>query len=175
MIVRKGEEFSSIRSAVHYIVEEESEEEAKLKALDMPIVWIMIDEAHEFLPSEGKTAASDALITLLREGRQPGVALVLATQQPGKIHTDAMTQSDILLAHRLTAKVDTDALGALLQSYLRTGLDKALADLPKVAGACLAVDDVNERMYPIRVRPRFSWHGGSAPKIIKEKKKIFEF
>jgi len=175
MIVRKGEEFSSIHSAVHYIVSEESEEEAKLKENKMPIVWIMIDEAHEFLPREGKTAASNALITLLREGRQPGVALVLATQQPGKIHTDAMTQSDIILAHRLTAKVDTDALGALLQSYLRTGLDQALEDLPKVAGACLAVDDVNERMYPMRIRPRFSWHGGSAPRIVKEKKKIFEF
>lgn len=175
MIVRKGEEFASIRSAVHYIVSEESEEEAKLKAREMPIVWIMIDEAHEFLPMAGKTAATNALITLLREGRQPGIALVLATQQPGKIHTDAMTQSDIILAHRLTAKVDIDALGALLQSYLRTGLDQALADLPRVAGACLAVDDVNERIYPMRVRPRFSWHGGSAPSIVKEKKKIFEF
>jgi len=174
MIVRKGEEFSSIHSAVHYIVSEETEE-AKLMGEKMPIVWIMIDEAHEFLPREGKTAASDALITLLREGRQPGVALVLATQQPGKIHTDAMTQSDVILAHRLTAKVDTDALGALLQSYLRTGLDTALANLPKVAGACLAIDDVNERMYPMRIRPRFSWHGGSAPKIIKEKKKLFDF
>lgn len=174
MIVRKGEEFSSIHSAVHYIVSEE-QEEAKLMGEKMPIVWIMIDEAHEFLPREDKTAASNSLITLLREGRQPGIALVLATQQPGKIHTDAMTQSDVILAHRLTAKVDTDALGSLLQSYLRIGLDKALEDLPKVAGACLAVDDVNERMYPMRIRPRFSWHGGSAPNIIKEKKKIFDF
>ena len=175
MIVRKGEEFASIHSAVHYITADETKEEAKLRAEKMPIVWIMIDEAHEFLPKDGRTAASSALITLLREGRQPGVALVLATQQPGKIHTDAMTQSDIILAHRLTAKLDTDALGALLQSYLRIGLDQALADLPKVAGACLAVDDVNERLYPIRIRPRFSWHGGSAPVIIKEKKKLFEF
>jgi len=174
MIVRKGEEFSSIHSAVHYIVSDETDE-AKLMGEKMPIVWIMIDEAHEFLPREGKTAASNSLITLLREGRQPGVALVLATQQPGKIHTDAMTQSDVILAHRLTAKVDTDALGSLLQSYLRIGLDQALEDLPKVAGACLAVDDVNERMYPMRIRPRFSWHGGSAPNIIKEKKKIFDF
>ena len=90
----------------------------------MPICWIMVDEAHEFLPNVGKTASSDALITLLREGRQPGIAMVMATQQPGKIHTDAMTQSDVILAHRLTAKIDTDALGALLQSYLRSGLDK---------------------------------------------------
>jgi hypothetical protein len=63
----------------------------------------------------------------------------------------------------------------LLQSYLRTGLDKELANLPRLSGACIAVDDVNERMYPMRIRPRFSWHGGGAPAIVKEKKKAFEF
>ncbi|HSU73119.1 MAG TPA: ATP-binding protein [Candidatus Binatia bacterium] len=169
MIARKEEEFHSISSAVHYLREEGHVE------TEMPIVWMLLDEAHEFLPFEGKTASTNALITLLREGRQPGIALVLATQQPGKIHTDAMTQSDIIVAHRLTAKIDTDALGSLLQSYLRTGLDKELDGLPRVSGAALALDDVNERMYPMRVRPRFSWHGGGAPGVIEEKKKILEF
>jgi hypothetical protein len=169
MIARKEEEFHSISSAVHYLREDVHVE------TEMPIVWMLLDEAHEFLPFEGKTASTNALITLLREGRQPGIALVLATQQPGKIHTDAMTQSDIIVAHRLTAKIDTDALGSLLQSYLRTGLDKELDNLPRVSGAALALDDVNERMYPMRVRPRFSWHGGSAPGVIEEKKKVFEF
>jgi len=174
MVVRKNEEFESIHSAVHYIVADESEEEMRLKGKDMPIVWILIDEAHEFLPREGKTSATNALITLLREGRQPGIALVMATQQPGKIHTDAMTQSDIILSHRLTAKLDTDALGGLLQSYLRVSLDKELDNLPRVSGSCIAVDDVNERMYPMRIRPRFSWHGGGAPALISERKKLFE-
>jgi len=171
MKARKNEEFAAVHQAVHYIVEEKEE----VKGEEMPICWVMIDEAHEFLPLQGKVASSDALITLLREGRQPGIAMVLVTQQPGKIHTDAMTQSDIILAHRLTAKIDTDALGSLLQSYLRTGLDKELENLPRVSGACIAVDDVNERMYPMRIRPRFSWHGGSAPGIIKEKKDAFKF
>lgn len=169
MIARKEEEFHGIQSAVHYLREEGHVE------TEMPIVWLLLDEAHEFLPVQGKTSSTNALVTLLREGRQPGIALVLATQQPGKIHTDAMTQSDIILAHRLTAKIDTDALASLLQSYLRTGLDKELDNLPRVAGAAIALDDVNERMYPIRVRPRFSWHGGAAPGVIPEKKKVFEF
>ncbi|MBI4145303.1 ATP-binding protein [Candidatus Woesearchaeota archaeon] len=169
MIARKEEEFHSISSAVHYLREEGHVD------TEMPIVWLLLDEAHEFLPSEGRTSATSALITLLREGRQPGIALVLATQQPGKIHTDAMTQSDIILAHRLTAKIDTDALGSLLQSYLRTGLDKELDNLPRVSGAALAMDDVNERIYPLRVRPRFSWHGGGAPGVIEEIKKVYEF
>lgn len=175
MIVRKNEEFQSIHSAIHYLITQEEEEEEKLRSREMPIVWLMIDEAHEFLPAQGKTSATDALITLLREGRQPGIAMVMATQQPGKIHTDAMTQSDIVLAHRLTAKVDTDAMASIIQSYLRVSLDKELALLPRVAGSCIAVDDVNERMYPMQVRPRFSWHGGGAPKIVEEKKKALEF
>lgn len=165
MIARKNEEFAAIHSAVHYIVEAE-------KPSELPMVWLMVDEAHEFLPKEGKTGSSDALIMLLREGRQPGIAMLLATQQPGKIHTDAMTQSDIILAHRLTAKIDTDALASLLQSYLRGHLDVELDNLPKLAGACIALDDVNERMFPMRVRPRFSWHGGSAPSIVKEGRKF---
>lgn len=171
MKARKNEEFRAVHQAQHYILEEHDEPGEE----KMPICWIMIDEAHEFLPNVGKVASSDALITLLREGRQPGIAMVLATQQPGKIHTDAMTQSDIILSHRLTAKIDTDALGALLQSYLRAGLDKELANLPRVAGAAIAVDDVNERMYPMRIKPRFSWHGGGAPAIIQEKKEAFKF
>jgi len=136
----------------------------------MPNIWIMIDEAHEFLPKTGSTGASSSLITLLREGRQPGIALVLATQQPGKIHTDAMTQSDVILAHRLTAKIDTDALGELMQSYLRKNLDLQLQYLPGVPGACLAIDDVNEKIFPMRVRPKFSWHGGGAPDLLSQEK-----
>jgi len=170
MLARRFEEFEAVESAVHYLLEEEHK-----GGPQMPIVWLMIDEAHEFLPNQGKVGSTEALMTLLREGRQPGIAMVMATQQPGKIHTDAMTQSDIILGHRLTAKIDTDALGALVQSYLRTGIDRELDNLPKLPGAALAMDDVNERIYPMRIRPRVSWHGGSAPTVVQIKKKIYEF
>jgi DNA helicase HerA-like ATPase len=169
MAARKDEEYQSITKAVHYITADDEEKQ------EMPLVWLMIDEAHEFLPFEGKTSSTQPLKTLLREGRQPGVAMVMATQQPGKIHTDAMTQSDIILSHRLTAKIDTDALANLLQSYMRGAIDRQLDTLPRVAGSCIAIDDVNERLYPMKVRPRFSWHGGGAPEIITKKKNAFEF
>ena len=160
---RKAEEFNTIDAAMHYFTKTD-------KPLDQPLVWLVIDEAHEMLPKEGKTTATDALITILREGRQPGISLILATQQPGKIHTDVMTQSDIVLSHRLTAKLDVDSLGMLTQSYMREGLGDALAGLPPVKGAALLFDDKNERLFPIQVRPRITWHGGSAPVAIREKK-----
>jgi len=168
MVARRIEEFESIKNASTFFEEEIPEKERK------PLVWLMIDEAHEFLPKDRKTSATHALLTVLREGRQPGISLVLASQQPGQIHTDVMTQSDTVISHRITAKVDIEALGALMQSYMRKGLDAQLDDLPRIKGAALIFDDTNERIYPMMVRPRFTWHAGEAPVAIKKKKGIIE-
>ena len=73
-----------------------------------------------------------------------------------------------MIAHRLTAKIDVDALGLLMQSYMRRNLDKEFSQLPKIAGSALLFDDTNERIYPLQIKPRISWHGGSSPKAIKE-------
>lgn len=134
---------------------------------DVPLVWVFIDEAHEFLPKEGKTPASESLIQLLREGRQPGISLVMATQQPGKIHTDALTQSDIVISHRLTARLDVEALNEITQSYLYETISSKMNQLSKLKGSAIILDDNSERIYPMRVRPRFTWHGGEAPSAIK--------
>ena len=117
---RKLEEIKSIEAGKSYFG---FERESKKKQ-EMPIVWILIDEAHEFLPKEGKTAATDILVQLLREGRQPGISMVLATQQPGEIHKDVMTQSDIVISHRITAKKDIDALNSMMQSYLTADIQR---------------------------------------------------
>jgi len=168
MIARKNEEYQQVHKSIYYFSEEE------VHKLDFPMVWLIIDEAHEFLPREGKTIASDPLITILREGREPGISLILASQQPGKIHTDVMTQADTIISHRITAKLDIDALGSLMQSYLRGGLDKYLDSLPRVQGAAIVLDDSNEKMFPIQIRPRFTWHGGEAPSALQKEEKIFE-
>ncbi|MGE0793171.1 MAG: ATP-binding protein [Candidatus Woesearchaeota archaeon] len=164
MLERKEEEFNAVKDATNFFSQDTK------KKQNMPLVWLVIDEAHEFLPVEGKVASSDALITILREGRQPGISLILATQQPGKIHTDVMTQSDTVLSHRITAKMDVDALGLLMQSYMRSGLVEEADRLPRVKGAGILFDDNNEKMYPMRVKPRFTWHGGSSPNAIHEDK-----
>ena len=135
---------------------------------EMPLVWLFIDEAHEFLPADKQTPASNSLIQILREGRQPGLSLVLATQQPGVIHRDVMTQSDIVLSHRLTNKKDIEALNEIMQTYLLESLTQSMNNLPDSKGSAIILDDNSERLYPIKVRPRFTWHGGEAPQAIKE-------
>ncbi|RMD67725.1 ATP-binding protein [Candidatus Pacearchaeota archaeon] len=157
MDARKKEELESLLHGTDYLAHSGEE----------PLVWIFIDEAHEFLPKVGKTPATDALVQLLREGRQPGISLVLATQQPGQIHGDVMTQSDIVISHRVTAKPDIDALNEIMQTYLLKSIKQQIDDLPRLRGSAIILDDNSERIYPIRVRPRFTWHGGEAPTAIK--------
>lgn len=164
MLARKKEEMVALQHGIDYLNVQGKKE--------VPLIWLFIDEAHEFLVKEGKTAASDALIQILREGRQPGISLVMATQQPGVIHRDAMTQSDVVIAHRLTAQPDIEALNSIMQTYLLESIRKSMADLPGLKGSALILDDNSERIYPIRVRPRFTWHGGEAPTAINLKKEL---
>ncbi len=161
---RKKEEIKSINRGLDLISGGEKKE--------VPLVWMFIDEAHEFLPKEGKTIATDALIQILREGRQPGISIVLATQQPGQIHNDVMTQSDLVIAHRVTSQTDVEALNHIMQSYLLDSVKKYMDDLPGLKGSAIILDDNSERIYPMRMRPRFTWHGGEAPTAVKEDKKF---
>lgn len=160
---RRLEELNEINST-------EITEEEKKKTI--PIVWMFIDEVHEFLPANGKTAASDSLSRVIKEGRQPGIGLVIATQQPGKLDTDIITQSDIIISQHVTAKLDIDALNTVMQTYMASDIRKYLMDLPRLPGACIILDDNSERIYPVQIRPRFTWHGGETPKSITNSKSI---
>ncbi len=161
---RKKEELESLQHGQDYLSYKSTRSD--------PLVWLFIDEAHEFLPKNEKTPATDALIQLLREGRQPGISVVLATQQPGQIHHDVMSQSDIVISHRVTSKLDLEALNAIMQSYVLQGIKQQMDDLPSLKGSALILDDNSERIYPARIRPRFTWHGGEAPTAIKAEMKI---
>ncbi len=131
--------------------------------IKVPMPWILIDEAHNFMPDTGNTPALDILSRLVKEGRQPGTSLVMATQRPEKLHPDALAQCDLIVAHRHTAKADIDALRSVMQTYMLYDIGKYINELPKWKGVALILDDNSERLYKIRVRPKQSWHAGASP------------
>jgi hypothetical protein len=135
----------------------------------MPMVWMVIDEAHQFVPNEGSTAATGALLTLIKEGREPGISLLMITQRPNKLHEDALSQADLIISHRLTSKADIEALRSIMQTYMLEDIQDYLNELPRMKGAAIILDDNSERIYQAQIRPRFSWHAGGSPIIIKEK------
>ncbi|MFW6285678.1 MAG: ATP-binding protein [Nanoarchaeota archaeon] len=168
MLTRKREELFDIINKTQVVKKEEIED-------DIPMPWLIIDECHEFLPETGETPATKALMTILREGRQPGVSLIMATQQPGKIHTDAITQSDIVLSHRITASFDLVALDKIFLSYDSKGSRNLFNSMPRVKGCAIIMDDKNERLHTMQVKPRITWHGGEDPNAIREMEDKFDF
>lgn len=147
---------------------EEIDEMQGLEQNEMPITWMLIDEAHQFLPDEGETPATKPLLRWVKVGREPGVSLVLATQQPAKLHANALSQCDLILSHRLTAKQDIEALGEIMQSYMRKDIHHYIDALPDEVGTGIVLDDNSERIFPIKMRPRKSWHAGGTPDAYEE-------
>jgi DNA helicase HerA-like ATPase len=139
----------------------------------VPMVWLIMDEAHQFIPNKGITAASEALLTLAKEGREPGISMALITQRPNKLHEDILSQADLIISHRLTSKADFDALRSIMQTYMMEDLEEYINSLPRQKGTAIVLDDNSERVFTMNVRPRLSWHAGGSPTAIKEKT-IFE-
>ncbi len=133
----------------------------------MPIVWMLIDEAHQFLPSDGMTPASIPLLQWVKIGREPGVSMVLATQMPNKLHPEAISQCDLVISHRLTSSRDLESLSTVMATYMKYDIPEYFDLLPRVKGAALFLDDNSEKIIVGRTRPRMSWHAGGTPIAIK--------
>ncbi len=120
--------------------------------------WLLVDEAHTFF---GGTAAG-ALAQVLTRGRAPGVSLAVATQRPAAIPAVAVSQSDVLVAHRLSSSADRDAL-----RDARPDMDQdAFGEwVPATPGEAVVVDDTTESVHTISVRRRHTPHGGGNPSV----------
>jgi hypothetical protein len=117
--------------------------------------WLALDEAHTFFDG----VARSALETILTRGRAPGVSTVLVTQRPSAVPEVAVSQSDILLAHRLTAQADVAALQTARPTYLNESLEEKM---PTEPGEVLIVDDSTETVHAAQIRERETVHDGDS-------------
>jgi hypothetical protein len=153
------------------IISRKEEEVAKLTGekpkKEFPMVWLIIDEAHNFIPSDAETVSSEPLKTIAKQGREPGISLVVLTQMPNKIHQDILSQCDLVFSHRLTSRDDIQALHSIYQTYMSEEIEKMINKLPRGwAGAALILDDNLEKVFTVQVRPRKSHHAGGTAAIV---------
>lgn len=134
--------------------------------LRFPLIWLFIDEAHVFAPSGRTTPATDPLVEWVRQGRRPGLSLVLATQQPGALDRRILSQCDTLIVQRLTAGQDSAAIGSRISEiYGARSIVEYMRILPKQPGYAIVLNDLTEEIVPVKVRPRQSWDGGGSAKL----------
>jgi DNA helicase HerA-like ATPase len=131
-----------------------------------PMVWMIIDEAHNFVPSDRRTVSTDPLTTIAKQGREPGVSLVVMTQMPNKVHQDILSQCDMVFSHRLTSRDDLEALHSVMQTYMEKELWNYINSLPRWPGAAIILDDNLEKVFSVQIRPRLSWHAGGTAALV---------
>ena len=134
----------------------------------MPMVWLAVDEAQLFLPNNKEVLSKDVLINeWMRQGRQPGLSLILATQRPSAIEPEVLSHSDIIICHRLTAQEDIDALSRIRPTYMHGDIKESIKKIGDEKGVALIIDDTSESVHIIKIRPRLSWHGGAESLVIE--------
>lgn len=134
-------------------------------------VWLLIDEAHVVCPSGGSSPARNALVEYVKRGRDAGLSLVLATQQPSAVDDRVLSQVNLTLSHRLTFQSDINAAIARIPTKTLSGLrfgGTKLSDFGDIlrlieAGQCFVGDHATSRSVLVQMRPRVSAHGGKSP------------
>lgn len=135
-------------------------------------VWLVIDEAHTVVPSEGRTAATQPIINYVKRGRDAGLSLIFATQQPSAVDKRLMSQVDFTLTHRLGFESDLAAAIARMPTrsngtYETTG-GRTITSTEIIrsleTGEAIVADSCSPRTIIIKLRPRVSAHGGNTPK-----------
>jgi DNA helicase HerA-like ATPase len=84
---------------------------------DRQPVLLAVDEAHNVFPAHTDdpilAAAADLGVLIAGEGRKYGLHLFVATQRPGKVHPNIVSQCDNLVLMRMNGAADVDELTTL--------------------------------------------------------------
>ena len=154
---------------------EEAILEGKKLKEKIPMTWLAIDEAHVFLSIENCLSKDILIKQWMRQGRQPGLSLILATQRPSSLDPEVLSHADIIISHRLTAQEDIDALNRVRPTYMHSQMGEAIKRVGEEKGVAIIVDDTSESMHVIKIRPRMSWHAGEEPSRRCPKNKFSHF
>ena len=92
-------------------------------------VLVVIDEAHNICPqdplSDMQAVSTEEVIRIAGEGRKFGIYLLLATQRPGKIHNNVLSQCENLALMRMNSSADLNHLADILSQVPRNLMNQA--------------------------------------------------
>lgn len=152
------------------IVGEEEERLKQCVRTSIPRTWVLMDEAHVLAGTEEPSVAREVLVKYAKEGRNYGLSLAVATQQPSALDSRLMSQVETLIVHQLTSPRDASVATTNIRSPLPAEL--------KVDGNPVDVEGLLRRLSQgeamfscgnapsltrtcvIGMRPRVTAHGG---------------
>jgi len=131
----------------------------KRKLGKIPPLFLVIEEAHNYIPEKEITYASKIIRNVASEGRKFGLGLCVVTQRPARIDKNILSQCNTHIILRITNPNDLKAVTYAEHSFPE--LDKEIKNL-SVGNAIILGMEVP---LFIRVRVRKSAHGGESPSL----------
>ena len=126
-------------------------------------VFVIIEEAHNFVPQKDSTKSAEIIKKIAAEGRKFGVFLILITQRPQKINQDALSQANSYILLRLKNPQDIYAVKTAAES-LGDDLSSLLPTLNP--GEAVIVGPVVNLPAIVKIRKRLTIEGGGDIDII---------
>lgn len=131
-------------------------------------VFVVVEEAHNFVPPEIPTYSAPIIRRIAQEGRKFGVFLLLISQRPGRIHPDSLSQCNSQIVLKITNPRDQNAIE---QSSERLSAD-LISDLPGLnVGEAVVVGDISRTPVMVKIRPRKSREGGADIDVVSQLRK----
>ncbi len=128
-------------------------------------VFVVLEEAHNLIPADGRTRASRIINTIAAEGRKFRVFLTLITQRPSKISPDALSQCGSQIVMQLTNPDDQRAVQKASEAISA----ELLADLPGLnKGEAIVLGQLTRVPVMLSVSGRASAEGGSDVDVVTE-------
>jgi DNA helicase HerA-like ATPase len=146
------------------------EEYMKEAQKGLPRGWIIIDEAHNYIPAKGITPSAEPLKKYVNEGRNLGLSIVVATQNPSALDPSIRRNADILIIHSISMRDDISTAEGMINTFLPDSFEfgreritsrvfeQLVRSLP-LGYAVISNDRVN-RVFVAKIRPRITVHGG---------------
>jgi len=135
-----------------------------------PRSWVLLDEAHVLASATEASVSREALVKFAKEGRNYGLSLAVATQQPTALDSRLLSQAETVITHQLTSNSDLLVAVQNLRSPAPTSvaIDGNVYDLqtlirqlaPGVALFSCANAPRLRRACVVAIRPRITAHGG---------------
>lgn len=136
----------------------------------LPRGWVLIDEAHNYVPQTGIIGSKEPLKKYVNEGRNIGLSIAVTTQQPSGLDAAIRRNADILIVHSITMSSDLEVTEGMLNSPVPKAVaiarkkveshvfEEMVREL-KIGYAVVSSVNAN-RVFLVKVRPRVSAHGG---------------
>ena len=122
--------------------------------------FIVLEEAHEFIPQGVKTDLKELIARIALRGRKRGLGAIIISQRSAKVDKDVLTQAGILFLHRVVHEADLRVYNELLP-WKKKEVQEIVPFLG--VGECIFVN--GEVVKKIYVRLRETFHAGYTPSL----------